>query len=84
MNAAEPTQHRTALMPPQNVMRMLFDPYRGHAQSEGQTTSDSLRDLPRASDVATTELLLKAGVDVNIRAKRDSVPFEEPRRAVPG
>jgi ankyrin repeat protein len=78
VNAAEPTQHQTALMWAAaerhvDVVRTLIE---ARANLTAQTTLGftALHFAARVGDVATTELLLKAGVDVNIRAKRDSVP----------
>jgi ankyrin repeat protein len=78
VNAAEPTQHQTALMwaaaeRHADVVRTLIE---ARANLRAQTTLGftALHFAARVGDVATTELLLKAGVDVNIRAKRDSVP----------
>ena len=78
VNATEPTQHQTALMWAAaerhvDVVRTLIG---ARADLTAQTTVGftALHFAARAGDIETTELLLKAGVDVNIRAKRDSVP----------
>ena len=78
VNATEPTQHQTALMWAAaerhvDVVQTLIE---ARADLRAQTTLGftALHFAARLGDLASTRLLLEAGVDVNIHGRRDSIP----------
>lgn len=78
VNAKEPAQHQTALMwaaaePHADVVRTLIEA-RADLAAQSTLGFTALHFAARLGDLATTRLLLDAGLDVNIHAQRDSIP----------
>jgi ankyrin repeat protein len=83
VNGSEPTQNQTALMwaaaeQHPKVLQMLIEA-KANLQARTKSGFTALHFAARAGDLASTTILLDAGVDINIRAEPDAGNGSEAR-----